>query len=202
MDRQIIVLLSGGLDSSTLLAYVQKEMGMTPVPVFFDRKQQNHDAEFFAAKRVCETLGIRLHTASIRDWREGIPPEVRMEDIPRNAIMIFLAIPYAIAHSCSAIAIGSNVDDAGMKDSSKEFVSACNNLLQVVTPGVAVLAPFLENHMKKSDVAAWAYKHRGIDFINATVSCYKEAPCKACPACQARITALDNAKIPPDEIAF
>ena len=163
MDEKIVVLLSGGLDSSTLLDYVQKEMGLTPLPVFFDREQGNREAELSAANKVCEMLNIQLHTVSIRDWRRSVPPDVHMEDIPRNAIMIFLAIPYAIAYSCSAIAIGSNMDDGGMRDSSKEFVDACNNLLQVVTPGIAVIAPFLEKNMKKSDVAAWAYKNCGID---------------------------------------
>lgn len=194
MRDNILVLLSGGLDSSTLFKYVDIEMGLNPMAIFFDRNQGAIKEERQAAEWVCQGKPSQPNIVSIKDWRKGFG-NVPMECIGRNAIMILLSVPYALANSCRKIAIGSNISDAGTPDSSKPFVEAVNNLLRITTRDVEVTAPFIDSEKTKKDIAAWAKNHLGMDFINHTHSCFRPSngkPCNSCTACRSRYEAIDS----------
>lgn len=194
MCKNVLILLSGGLDSSTLFTYVEKEMDLNPIAIFFDRGQGALTEELQAAEWVCRGKPSQPYNVSIEEWRRGFG-SVPMGCIGRNAIMVLLSVPYALAHSCSQIAIGSNISDAGTPDSSKPFIEAVNSLLKITTPDVEVVAPFIEREMTKKDIAAWARKHLGMDFINRTHSCFRPIdgkPCNSCSACGSRYEAIDS----------
>ena len=132
MCERTLVLLSGGLDSAVLVHFLRKELhGLVDHAIFFDRKQGALVPETAAAKKVAKDAEIELYEVSIREWREKFPGKVPMETIPRNTIMSLLSIPYAAATGCSAIALGSNLDDAKTVDSNEKYFASFNALLDV-----------------------------------------------------------------------
>lgn len=195
MAEKAMVLLSGGLDSSTLLAFIHEESELAPIAIFFDRGQRALEYERAAAERVCRRLETQLICVSIRDWRLGFSElgvKVSMLDVPRNAIMLLLAIPYARALECHRILIGSTTNDRALPDSTNQFVEQMNRLMEVLEQPVSFVAPFLNRKWDKAMVANWGRSNLGNDFIAMTRSCYEsnETPCGRCAACRSRAQAL------------
>jgi 7-cyano-7-deazaguanine synthase len=201
-EGKVLLLLSGGLDSSVLLNYLLTEERAEVVALFFDRNQSNVAYEREAAERISREAGAEFEYASIRDWRSAISkfegpgkPDLILA-IPRNAIMVFLSTPFAAAHKCTKIALGISLDDATTEDSNAEFVAATNALLDVTGQRARVVAPFLEREWKKEEIVRWAVERLGRDFIEKTRSCYKSSPepCGTCSACIKREVALEKVR--------
>jgi|GEM_PF-3152409 len=208
MKEKALLLLSGGLDSSVLLRYAQQQ-DIELTALFFDRNQKALPFEKAAAEQVSSEAGAHLDYVSISDWRAAIArfenanQESLMLRIPRNAIMLLLASPFALAYGCTKIFIGSSLDDATTPDSNEKFITSINNLLETVElkaaaadgmkQAVRVVAPFLEQRFKKVDIVRWAFNHLGRDFIEKTRSCYKSKPepCGVCSACIKRGEAIE-----------
>lgn len=212
-----IVLLSGGLDSATVLALARSE-GLECIALSFDYGQK-HAAELAAAARIATALGaaehrvIRLDPAGFRGsalTEDSIAvPASPHAGIPATYVparnTILLAHALGVAESCGAgqVHIGVNaVDYSGYPDCRPEFIDAFAELARVATRagveggGIAIQAPLL--HMSKADIID-AGTALDLDY-SLTVSCYQAddhgAACGVCDACRFRRAGFEQAGVP------
>jgi 7-cyano-7-deazaguanine synthase len=214
-----VVLLSGGLDSATVLAMV-KARGFDCYTIGFDYGQK-HNSELKAAYRIAEALGdhphkvIRLDLGSIGGSALtsddiDVPVEgVAKSGIPvtyvpaRNTVFLSIALGYGEVIGARHLFIGANaVDYSGYPDCRPAFIEQFERLANAATAAVdggdrwSVEAPLMA--MSKSDIVA-AGKSLGIDY-SLTVSCYQAdgngAGCGACDACRLRRKGFMDAGLP------
>jgi 7-cyano-7-deazaguanine synthase len=205
-----VVLLSGGLDSTTALA-IARSRGFA-CHALTVRYGQLHEVEIEAARRVAAALGAAAHrvveldlgplaasaltTPAIAVPKDrsldeiGAPGDVPATYVPaRNTVLLALALAWAETLGARDLFIGVNVLDAsGYPDCRPEFVRAFEALAQVATRGggFRVHAPLIE--MTKAEIIRTGAA-LGVDY-GLTHSCYDPAPdgaaCGRCDACQLR----------------
>lgn len=215
-----VVLLSGGLDSTTALA-IARSRGFA-CHALTVRYGQLHEVEIEAARRVAAALGAAAHRVVELDLRPlaasalttpaiavpkdrslheiGAPGDVPATYVPaRNTVLLALALAWAETIGARDLFVGVNVLDAsGYPDCRPEFVRAFEALAQVATRGggFRVHAPLIE--MTKADIIR-AGAALGVDYA-LTHSCYDPAPdgaaCGRCDACQLRRKGFAAAGIP------
>jgi 7-cyano-7-deazaguanine synthase len=214
-----VVLLSGGLDSTTALA-VAKSRGFTCYALTV-KYGQLHQVELDAARRVAAMLGVADHRVIDIDLAQlaasaltspgvAVPKdrslaEIGAEgDVPptyvpaRNTVLLALALAWAESLGARDIFVGVNVLDAsGYPDCRPAFIAAFQALAQVATRGggFTVHAPLIE--LTKAQIIELGVK-LGIDYA-ITHSCYDPAPdgraCGRCDACQLRKKGFSEAGI-------
>ena len=213
-----VVLLSGGLDSTTALA-VARSRGFT-CHALTVRYGQLHQVELAAAARVAAALGAEEHrvvevdlgplarsaltSAAItvpkdRSLAEiGAPGDVPSTYVPaRNTVLLALALAWAESLGARDLFIGVNVLDAsGYPDCRPEFVRAFEALAQVATRtgGFTVHAPLIE--LTKAQIIALG-TGLGVDYA-MTHSCYDPqgtAACGRCDACLLRRKGFSEAGV-------
>ena len=210
MSKRAVVLLSGGLDSTTA-AWLARASDFELCALSFDYGQR-HKKELEAAARVARDIGALQHQIvriNLSDWAASsltgngeIPTEPSEERIPstwvpaRNHIFLAVASGYAEVVGASAIYIGvSQVDYSGYPDCRGEFLDAFQRAADLaskrfVEEGVSipVLAPFL--HLPKSGVVRLGLA-LGVDYAQ-TWSCYQggDVPCQVCDSCRLRAAAF------------
>jgi 7-cyano-7-deazaguanine synthase len=193
----ILICFSGGLDSVTLAAKLKKAKREI-AGLFVDRGQSNLERERESIVYFAKRLDMPLFTTSLRDWRDSWREldGVQVKEVPRNAMFVLAALPFARKRHAGQIALGSNRDDTAMPDGSPTFVKALNQLLEAAKQPELVVAPFLDAAMGKSDVAALALELLGEDGVAKTWSCWAGnlRPCGECLACRNRETALNEAR--------
>ncbi len=205
--RRAIVLLSGGLDSATVLAIARSE-GYDCYAASFHYGQR-HSAELDAARRIAASMGVVEHRLMSVDWG-GIGgsaltdssiavPEVPSEGIPvtyvpaRNTLFLSLALGWAEVVGAQDLFIGVNaVDYSGYPDCRPEFIAAFEALANLATKaGVEgarfqVHAPLIS--LSKADIIRRG-RELGVDY-EATVSCYQAdsdgRACGRCDSCRLR----------------
>ena len=212
-----VVLLSGGLDSATVLARARKD-GYRVHALSFDYGQR-HDAELHAASRVASALGAEEHRTVRVDLAalggsaltdaEFEVPEQPGEGIPvtyvpaRNSVFLSVAMGWAEILEAEAIYIGVNVVDySGYPDCRPDFVAAFQQLAEVATAqGVAGHGPRIRTplmNLPKADIIRMGME-LGVDYA-LTVSCYQadEAgrACGVCDACRFRRQGFEEAGMP------
>ena len=214
-----VVLLSGGLDSTTALA-VARSRGFDCYALTV-KYGQLHEVELEAARRVAARGGVREHrvvevdlsplAASALTRREvavpkdralaeiGAPGDVPVTYVPaRNTVLLSLALAWAESLGAKDLFVGVNVLDAsGYPDCRPEFVRAFQALAQVATRsgGFTVHAPLIE--LTKADIIKLGTS-LGVDY-GATHSCYDPiggAACGRCDACALRKKGFAEAGIP------
>jgi 7-cyano-7-deazaguanine synthase len=198
-----VVLLSGGLDSSTTLAIARRDgFACHALSV---RYGQRHDAELAAARRMAKTLGAIEHKEIAIDLAaiggsaltdaEIAVPETPSEGIPvtyvpaRNTVLLSLALGWAVVLGAHDIYLGVNaVDYSGYPDCRPEFVAGFEKLANVATrAGVegsrfTIHAPLLT--WSKAEIIRVGME-LGVDY-GLTVTCYSaDADGKACGVCDA-----------------
>jgi 7-cyano-7-deazaguanine synthase len=206
--RPAVVLLSGGLDSATVLAIV-KSGGFAPHALSIDYGQR-HRAELAAAARVAQALGAREHRVVKVDAGQfggsaltdpaiavptaGVQPGIPVTYVPaRNTLMLALALGWAEVLGANDIFIGVNaVDYSGYPDCRPEFVQAFEALANLATKAAVegqrlrVHAPIIQ--LDKAQIIALGIS-LGVDYAQ-TVSCYQAdeegRACGACDACRLR----------------
>lgn len=200
---KITTLLSGGLDSTTLLAHLLRA-GHDVAALSFDydqtHKRELDAASHFAAHyNVPHTImrlpGIFAGSALTHDVEmpEGhyTDESMRSTVVPnRNMVMLAIAGSVAIQNGSAAVAYAAHADDRGVyPDCRPAFISAMREALARCdwTPP-ALLAPF--GGWSKRDIYREAVR-LGVD-VERTWSCYTggEAPCGVCGACSARFEAM------------
>ena len=215
--RDAIVLLSGGLDSATVLAMASAEgFRCRTLAVSYG---QRHAVELAAARRVSDVLGAVEHRQMHVDLADiggsaltdaGIAvPEQPSDGIPatyvpaRNTLFLSLALGWAEVAGASDIFIGVNaVDYSGYPDCRPEFIAAFEELAALATrAGVegrrfSIHAPLLR--MSKAHIIR-AGVELGIDY-GMTVSCYQAGKqgeaCGRCDSCRLRREGFRAAGMP------
>ena len=205
--KRAVVLLSGGLDSATVLAIAASD-GWRCHALSVDYGQR-HRAELAAAARVAKALGAHEHRiarvdlgvfggSALTDPAIAVP-RAPSDGIPvtyvpaRNTIFLALALAHAEVVEADAIFTGANaVDYSGYPDCRPEFLAAFERLANVATKRaveghpIAIEAPIVD--MTKADIVRRGMA-LGVDYA-LTVSCYEAdaegAACGACDACRFR----------------
>lgn len=201
--RGAVVLLSGGLDSATVLA-IARQQHYDCHAVSFDYGQR-HRVELEAARRVAESQGVKEHRVMGIDWGSiggsaltdpsiGVP-ETAGDGIPvtyvpaRNTVFLALALGWAEVLGARHIFIGVNaVDYSGYPDCRPEFIEAFQRLANLATragvegDGFQIHAPLIR--MTKAQIIQRGIA-LGVDY-SLTVSCYQpDAQGRACGRCDA-----------------
>jgi 7-cyano-7-deazaguanine synthase len=212
-----IVLLSGGLDSATVLAMARSEnYRCYALSVAYG---QRHRAELDAAQRVATALGAHEHRimrvdlagiggSALTDARVAVPetpqPGIPTTYVPaRNTLFLSLALGWAEVIGANDIFVGVNaVDYSGYPDCRPAFIQEFEKLAQVATKAgiegarIKVHAPLIE--MSKADIIR-AGLSLGVDF-SATVSCYQAdaagRACSKCDSCRLRAAGFAAANTP------
>jgi 7-cyano-7-deazaguanine synthase len=205
-----VVLLSGGLDSTTTLAIATRDAYTVHALTF--RYGQRHAHEIDAARRIAARYHVARHeivdvdlrafggsalTADIpvpkdREIGEGIP----ITYVPaRNTIFLAFALAFAEVTRANDIFIGVNhMDSSGYPDCRPEYIAAFERLAQLATKsavedhaGVRIRTPLID--LTKSEIIALGLS-LGVDY-SMTTSCYDPDPsgaaCGRCDACQLRL---------------
>ncbi|MES1983043.1 MAG: 7-cyano-7-deazaguanine synthase QueC [Pseudomonadota bacterium] len=212
-----VILLSGGLDSATVLALAQRQ-GYACHTLSVDYGQR-HNAELAAAQRIARELGslehrvIRVDLAgfggsALTDHRIAVPQQ-SSEGIPltyvpaRNTIMLSLALAWAEVLQSQDIFIGVNaVDYSGYPDCRPEYIAAFEHMANLATKAavggkpMTLHAPLM--HLSKNDIIQQGTE-LGIDY-GLTVSCYQAdeegRACALCDACRLRRAGFEQAGLP------
>ena len=196
-----VVLLSGGLDSATVLAMARAQgLECYALSVSYG---QRHQAELNAAARVAHALGAREHRIMHVDLariggsaltdRSIDVPTTPSEGIPvtyvpaRNTIMLSLALAWAEVAKATEIHIGVNaVDYSGYPDCRPEYVAAFERMAMLATKAgveggaLAIRAPLV--NLSKAQIIREGTR-LGVDYA-MTVSCYQaDSAGKACGSC-------------------
>jgi len=207
MSRKAVVLVSGGLDSVTVLA-MAREQGYECYALSFDYGQR-HEAELQAASRVATLYGAADHRvvridmgaiggSALTDSSIAVP-EALSDGIPvtyvpaRNTVFLSFALGWAEVLGASDIFIGVNaVDYSGYPDCRPEFIQAFEQLAGLATKaGVEggqfhIRAPLIS--LSKGEIIREGIR-LGIDYAQ-TVSCYAAdsdgLACGRCDSCRLR----------------
>jgi 7-cyano-7-deazaguanine synthase len=225
-SRPAVVLLSGGLDSTTVLAVARRE-GFAPHAMTF-RYGQRHLHEIEAAHRVAAAQGVAQHVVvdiDLRQWGgSALTSDVAVpkdrdvsaaHDIPvtyvpaRNTIFLSFALAWAETLGATDIFVGVNaLDYSGYPDCRPEYLRAFETMANLATRAgvegtqrLTIHAPLL--HLTKAGIVALGHE-LGVDYA-LTTSCYDPAPngdaCGRCDACLLRLKGFVEAGV-TDPIAY
>ncbi|MDE2255545.1 MAG: 7-cyano-7-deazaguanine synthase QueC [Betaproteobacteria bacterium] len=210
-----VVLLSGGLDSATVLAQA-REMGFACHALSLNYGQR-HSAELDAARRIAQALGAVRHEiidldlarfggSALTDRALAVPTAGPQTGIPvtyvpaRNTVMLALALSWAEALDARDLFYGANaVDYSGYPDCRPAFVAAFERLANLATKAgveqgnIRVHAPIID--MSKAEIIREGLR-LGVDFA-LTVSCYQAdnqgRACGRCDSCRIRAAGFAEA---------
>jgi 7-cyano-7-deazaguanine synthase len=219
-NKKAVVLLSGGLDSATVLALV-REQGFSPYALSF-RYGQRHIIELDAASKIAQALGAIEHKIIDIDLgsfggsalTDDIPvpkgrSQAEMEsDIPvtyvpaRNTVFLAFALGYAEVLGANHIFIGVNaLDYSGYPDCRPDFIEAFEKLANIATKvgieggHIQIHAPLIE--MTKAQIIKKGVG-LGVEFSD-TISCYDPTSdggaCSSCDSCLLRQKGFRDAGI-------
>lgn len=214
--KNAVVLLSGGLDSATVLA-LARQQNFRCYALSVDYGQRHH-AELAAAKRVADALGATEHRvisidltgfggSALTDSSIAVPERattgIPLTYVPaRNTIMLSLALAWAEVLQAQDIFFGVNaVDYSGYPDCRPEYVEAFEHMANLATKAAVegkplkLHAPLL--HMSKAGIIRQGTQ-LGVDF-SLTVSCYQAdeegRACGLCDSCRLRRAGFEDAAI-------
>lgn len=213
-NKKAVVLLSGGLDSTTVLA-IAKSQGYDCYCLSLDYHQR-HNSELAAASRVANALGASEHKvvsldlslfggSALTDNNIAVP-ETETTGIPvtyvpaRNTIMLSLALAWAEVLEAHDIFIGVNaLDYSGYPDCRMQYVQAFQRMANLATKSavegqpIQVHAPLI--NMTKAEIIQQGHA-LGVDY-GLTVSCYQAdtqgKACGVCDSCRFRKTGFSLA---------
>jgi len=216
MQKKAIILLSGGLDSITVLAQAKKQ-GYQCYALSFDYGQR-HNAELDAAKVIAQDYQVEMHKvinlglgaiggSALTDDHIDVP-NTPQEGIPvtyvpaRNTIFLSFALGWAEVLGAHNIFIGVNaVDYSGYPDCRPAFIDAFQNLANLATKAgvegeeIKIHAPLI--NFSKADIIKQG-ADLGVDY-HKTVSCYSAdklgRACGVCDACRLRKIGFDDAQV-------
>jgi 7-cyano-7-deazaguanine synthase len=172
---KVVVLLSGGVDSTACLAYYRRQRRQYVSALHVNYGQSARVRELRAARAVSAHYGVRLRTIRVSATRalDGYIPA-------RNALLLTLALMH-FGSGSGLVSLGIH---AGTRyaDCTPDFVRAMQAVFDVYAQGTVVIdAPFVE--WRKGDI--WRYLQKRRAPIRLTYSCElgKRQPCGTCPSC-------------------
>ena len=215
-NKKAVVLLSGGLDSTTALAIARSE-GRECYALSFDYGQRSV-VEVAAAKRVATAFQVKEHKvlalnmgtiggSALTDQSIAVPDSPQ-EGIPvtyvpaRNTVFLSMALAWAEVLTASEIFIGVNaVDYSGYPDCRPEFIAAFEKMANLATKAgvenqsLKIRAPLID--MTKSEIIKTGMA-LGVDY-GLTLSCYQAdengAACGVCDSCRLRRQGFADANV-------
>ena len=220
--KRAVLLLSGGLDSATLLALATSE-GRSVYALSFDYGQR-HSAELNAARNLARTYAVVEHAVVRIDLRifggsaltADLPvpkdrdldneSEIPVTYVPaRNTIFLSYALAWAEVLGAGEILIGVNaLDYSGYPDCRPEFIAAFEKMANLATragvethgePAIVIRTPLID--LTKKEIIELG-TGLGVDY-SLTTSCYDPdsngEPCGRCDACQIRLRGFSEAGI-------
>jgi 7-cyano-7-deazaguanine synthase len=219
--RRAVVLLSGGVDSTTALAMARRD-GFDTCALSFDYGQR-HAFELAAAHRVAVALGARDHVVVRIDLRQfggssltsdaPLPTGRALDEIghgipstyvpARNTIFLSFALAYAEVQEASDVFIGVNaLDYSGYPDCRPEYIEAFERMANLATKAgvegrqrLTIHTPLIR--MTKAEIIATG-RALGVDFA-LTSSCYDPSPtgeaCGVCDSCLLRRKGFAEASV-------
>jgi 7-cyano-7-deazaguanine synthase len=218
--KKAVLLLSGGLDSTTLLALATSQDYAVHALSF--RYGQRHAAEISAARKIAERYGVVQHVVTDIDLRAfggsaltttaEVPKDRPLDgstDIPvtyvpaRNTIFLSFALAWAEVLGAFDIFIGVNaLDYSGYPDCRPEFIEAFERMAQLATRAgveadevspLKIRTPLID--LTKKEIIQLGLR-LGVDY-SLTTSCYDPGPsgeaCGHCDACQLRLKGFADA---------
>ncbi len=216
-DKKAVILLSGGLDSATVVA-MAREQGYSCYSMSFDYGQR-HRSELQAAERVARQLGVVEHKviginldgiggSALTDASIEVPQSpttgIPVTYVPaRNTVFLSLALGWAEVLEAQDIFIGVNaVDYSGYPDCRPEFVNAFEHMANLATKmgvegrRIRIQAPL--QMLSKAEIVQ-AGSRLGVDY-GLTVSCYLAdadgRACGKCDSCRLRAAGFAAAGMP------
>jgi 7-cyano-7-deazaguanine synthase len=213
--KRAVVLLSGGLDSATVL-YLAKKKGYEVTSLIFDYGQR-HKKEIQAAKRIAREAKVCYRIEKIKLPRGGSTLLGKNKNIPRhckrladkipstyvparNIIFLSFALSFAEAKGAEAVFIGAHSQDySGYPDCRIQFLSAFRKAAALGTVsgvkkhGIKIIAPLI--HKNKCGIIKLGVKLK-VPY-HLTWSCYegKRSPCGRCDSCYYRAKGFKEAGI-------
>ena len=205
-DQPAVILLSGGLDSTTVLA-IAKDEGFHPYALSF-RYGQRHEVELAAARRVADAMGAADHVVADIDLRPfggsaltadiAVPHHQRVEDLSegipvtyvpaRNTIFLSFALAWAETLDASDVFIGVNaLDYSGYPDCRPEYIAAYESMANLATKAGVEGRQHLRIHTPLIDLTKAQIIQRGVELgvdYGLTHSCYDpDSDGRACGTC-------------------
>jgi len=216
MSKKAVILVSGGLDSATVLA-MAIDQGYECYTLSMDYGQR-HRIELDRAKKISTSTGAQEHRvvridigsfggSALTDRDINVPTqesnEIPITYVPaRNTVFLSVALGWAEILEARAIFIGANaVDYSGYPDCRPEYIEAFQNLANLATKAgvegerIKVEAPII--HMTKGDIIKRGLE-LGVDY-SQTISCYNPRTdgkiCGECDSCRIREAGFQAAGI-------
>ncbi|GAB5404056.1 MAG: 7-cyano-7-deazaguanine synthase QueC [Aureliella sp.] len=215
--RPAVVLLSGGLDSATVLA-IAKSQGYKPYAISF-RYGQRHSHELTRASELAKAAGVVRHAIVDVDLAQfggsaltsetAVPKHTSADEIgdsipvtyvpARNTVFLSLALAFAETIDCVDIFLGVNaLDYSGYPDCRPEYIQAFETMANLATKAgvegerLTIHAPLID--MTKAQIIKRGLE-LGVDY-SKTISCYDPdsagTPCQGCDACLLRIRGFEQ----------
>jgi 7-cyano-7-deazaguanine synthase len=226
-ESSAVVLLSGGLDSTTVLAIARSE-GFVPYALSFHYGQR-HVAELEAARRIAASAGVAGHVVAEIDLRvfggsaltadidvpkgrldEEVGAGIPITYVPaRNTIFLSFALAYAETLGASDVFVGVNaLDYSGYPDCRPEYIEAFERMANLATKAGVEGTQRLTIHAPLMQLTKEGIIRRGLELgvdYAATLSCYdpdaQGRACGACDACRLRLRGFAAAGV-PDPAAY
>ena len=217
MSKKVVVILSGGLDSS-LTAYKMRELGYEIVTLHFSYGQRTEKRELKAFRDVSESLGVTskyeidlpffqqigVGTSALIDSgmklnEDGLGEEIPNSYVPfRNGIMMSIATAIVEREDAYGLAIGVvEEDSSGYPDCREDFISSFQKSINLGTElgenrDIQIFRPLV--NLKKSEIVTEALKLKVP--LNLTWSCYQnsEEACGVCDSCRLRLNGFKMAE--------
>lgn len=207
-----LVILSGGLDSTTALYWAKSQYNEIEA-LTFNYGSKHNDIEYSYAKKTCEKLGVKLTRIDLDfinkyfksdllksggEIPEGYYTAENMKStvVPfRNGIMLSVAAGFAESNDCNVLVLGNHSGDHAIyPDCRPEFIKGIKEAVyQGTEKHIEVVSPFC--NMSKTDIVKLG-SELGVDF-SLTYSCYKggEKHCGKCGTCTERKEAFEQAGV-------
>jgi 7-cyano-7-deazaguanine synthase in queuosine biosynthesis len=198
-NKQVIIVWSGGLDSTALIAMMITNYNCDVYPLFINRGQGNYPFEKKAVDHYDNIFAQNFESRYYRYWEieVPIPPRAFRNQLPRHywhilriSDIINQTVRYALSLGMDDILIGSILSDkrGGWDDVTLEYLASKTNEIRLGTgvQNLQAVAPFLLLDYDKKQIVAWS-KTNGLN-LSETRSCFKNrpAPCGECDACMRR----------------
>ena len=216
MSKKAIILLSGGLDSTTVLA-IAKSQGYDCYAMTINY-QQRHSSELKAAKKIANLYSVKdfkivdinlswLKSSALTNKEINIPENsptgIPVTYVPaRNTIMMTLALAWAETINSQDIFIGVNsIDYSGYPDCRPEYIESFQKMANLATKAgiegskIKIHTPLIK--LTKSQIIREGIKNK-VDY-SMTISCYQASEnglaCGKCDSCKLRKDGFKSAKI-------